>query len=360
MERSFLVPVTDPVSYNPSSASMAVLRSHTEEAERLRHAIAVDVVERDGAVDLLYGCTGIPVAQDGEIAVRLVEAQGFLPLALGQACSYIPKRYLDLNGYMHLYTESHVQLLHHELPRAIWSYEETTFTTWEISFTAVSTLNMLAAKLPDVAGFFHSNDVPFALLCPLTQDLQPDQRLLLRDFPEFIKTQSDYSLLVGRMCDEVRISKIRVRQTIGRLVSLPLVHRKTETYSISAHPLAHLWLPERRSDAQRRENARIAISLVLLALINSYDLSRFSNAQITYPYLFACLEHVWRQLPAGKIEFGVSDYELHRGLCSYPTKAVEVQTRQGVPCGIISEDLAKVNETQEVSRRTISGFNAAR
>ncbi|GAW23502.1 hypothetical protein ANO14919_130610 [Xylariales sp. No.14919] len=283
MERSFLVPVTDPVGYNPSSASMAVLRSHTEEAERLRHAIAVDIVERDGAVDLLYGCTGIPVAQDGEIDVRLVEALGFLPLALGQASSYIPKRYLDLNGYMHLYTESHVQLLHHELPRAIWSYEETMFTTWEISFTAVSTLNMLAAKLPDVAGFFHSNDVPFALLCPLTQDLQLDQRLLLRDFPEFIKTQSDYSLLVGKICDEGRYG-------------------------------------ETEKTVLEQLNVRLG------------------------------------QLPAGKIEFGVSDYELHRGLCSYPTKAVEVQTRQGVPCGIISEDLAKVNETQEVSRRTISGF----
>jgi hypothetical protein len=268
-----------------------LITSRRKQAERLGYSIAVDIMDSDDAVELLYKCSGIPRTEDTAIAVRLTEALGFLPLALDQAGAYISEQCLDMDGYMDLYAEGRAHLLRHRPPRAVWSYEETVFTTWEISFAAVSKLNTLAAKLLDVAAFFHSDDVPLARLCPLTQDLQPGQRLLLRDFLDFIKTRLDYSQFVGAMCEELKVSKMQVRQAIGRLASLSLVRQKTETHSVSIHPLVHLWLRERQSNAQRRENARMAICLVLHALINAYDLSQFADAQVIYPYLFICLEH---------------------------------------------------------------------
>ncbi|KAI0867483.1 hypothetical protein GGS24DRAFT_495296 [Hypoxylon argillaceum] len=250
-------------------------------------------MDSDDAVELLYTCSGIPVASDDVAAKHLVEALGFLPLALDQAGAYISGQCLSFNEYMELYGESRGHLLRHKPPKAVWCYEETVFTTWEISFAAVSKTDTLATKLLDVAAFFHSDDVPFALLCPLTQNLRPGQRLFLGDFLDFVETRLDYSQIIGSMCNELRVSKISVKQAIGRLESLSLVRRKKESQSILIHPLVHFWLRERQSDSQRFENSRVAICLVLYALINAYDLSQFRDAEAIYPYLFICLEQVY-------------------------------------------------------------------
>ncbi len=124
------------------------------------------------------------------------------------------------------------------------------------------------------------------------ETLQSSQRLILRDFLDFVKSRSDYSQLAGEMPNQLKCSKLQVSQAIGRLASLSLVKQKAYSQqSISIHPLVHVWLSERQSDANRLENARAAICLVLHALTNAYDLSQFANAEIIYPYLFICLEH---------------------------------------------------------------------
>ncbi|KAI1127085.1 hypothetical protein F5Y10DRAFT_278395 [Nemania abortiva] len=249
-------------------------------------------MDSDDAVELLYRCSNIPAGSNDLAAKRLVAALGFLPLALDQAGTYIFEHCLSFDGYMDFYGESRGHLLRHKPPKAVWSYEETVFTTWEISFAAVSETDALAAKLLDVAAFFHFDDVPLALLCPLTQELQPDQRLLLRDFLDFIKTRLDYRQFAGDMRDDLKVSTICTQEAIGKLASLSLVRQKRESRSVSVHPLVHFWLRERQSDAERFENCRAAICLVLHALVNAYDLSQFKYAEAIYPYLFICLEHV--------------------------------------------------------------------
>lgn len=270
-----------------------LITSRCRQADRLGRPIVVDIMDSDDAVELLYTCSGIPVASDDVAAKHLVEALGFLPLALDQAGAYISGQCLSFNEYIELYGESRGHLLRHKPPKAVWCYEETVFTTWEISFAAVSKTDALATKLLDVAAFFHSDDVPFALLCPLTQNLRPGQRLFLGEFLDFVETRLDYSQIIGSMCNELRVSKISVKQAIGRLESLSLVRRKKESQSILIHPLVHFWLRERQSDSQRFENSRVAICLVLYALINAYDLSQFRDAEAIYPYLFICLEQVY-------------------------------------------------------------------
>ncbi|KAJ8119348.1 hypothetical protein ONZ43_g3683 [Nemania bipapillata] len=269
-----------------------LITSRRRQAERLGHSVTVDVMDSSDAVELLHRCSGIPAATSETAAKKLAEALGFLPLALDQAGAYISEQNLGFDGYMDLYGESRGHLLRHKPPKAVWCYEETVFTTWEISFAAVSEIDTLASQLLDVAAFFHSDDVPLALLCPLTQDLESSQRLFLRDFLDFVETRLDYSQIVGTMCNELKVSKIRVQQAIGRLTSFSLVRQKKESQSISVHPLVHFWLRERQSDTQRFENCRAAICLVLHALINAYDLSQFRDAEAIYPYLFICLEHV--------------------------------------------------------------------
>ena len=288
-----------------------LITSRRKQADRLGYAIVVDVMDEGEAVKLLGRCSGLPETSDGGMAQQMAETLGFLPLALDQAGAYISEYSIGYSEYMELYGNSREQLLRHKPPRAVWSYEETVFTTWEMSFAAVSKSDSLASKLLNLMAFFHSNGAPLALICNLAQGLQPDQRLFLRDFCDFVRTREDYSQLAGQMGDEFRASRLRFSQAIGKLSSLSLVNqKKTRTKSISTHPLVHFWVRERQTQASKVEHCREAIRLILHSLINAYDTSQFADAEVIYPYLFICLENV-HTIPGL-----LSDTELHKiGAC---------------------------------------------
>ncbi|KAJ0376806.1 hypothetical protein COL26b_004858 [Colletotrichum chrysophilum] len=289
-----------------------LVTSRRREARRLGHQIQVGVMDEEEAVNLLKRCSGVAAeADDGvdeEAARDVARTLGFLPLALDQAGAYITEQAIDFAEYKDLYRESHDDLLRHKPPRAVWSYEKTVFTTWEISFHAVAIRNPVAARLLDLAAFFHSDGAPFALMCNLAQirRSEPQQRLLLRDFVDFVQTPADYDQLVGRAPPELRVSRMKIGEAIGTLASFSLVDQKT----MSTHPLVHYWLKERQSSSERIASGRAAIFLALSALINAYDASRFAEGETLYPYLFTCLDNLHNTPDL------LSDTELHQiGAC---------------------------------------------
>ncbi|KAK3348926.1 P-loop containing nucleoside triphosphate hydrolase protein, partial [Lasiosphaeria hispida] len=141
-----------------------LITSRCKQADRLGHAMAIDVMDEDEAVQLLLRCSRQAEVNDETLVQRLAETLGYLPLALDQAGAYVSEQCIDLSDYLELYGESFEELLRHKPPRAVWSYEETVFTTWEISYAAVSKSNPLAAKLLNLVAFFHSDGVPLALI----------------------------------------------------------------------------------------------------------------------------------------------------------------------------------------------------
>ncbi|KAK1726655.1 uncharacterized protein BDZ83DRAFT_615741 [Colletotrichum acutatum] len=260
------------------------------------------------AVTLLKNCSGRHGDDQDEAARRVAYKLGYLPLALDQAGAYITGQSIDFAEYMDLYRVSHDQLLRHKPPRAVWSYEQTVFTTWEISFHAVAARNPVATRLLDLAAFFYSDGAPFELMCELAQVRGPElqQRLLLRDFVDFVQTPADYDRLVGQAPPELMVPRLQVVEAIGTLASFSLVDQKT----MSTHPLVHYWLMERQSSADRIRSGRAAIFLAMRAIINAYDASRFAEGETLYPYLFICLDNLY------DIPQLLSDTELHKvGAC---------------------------------------------
>ncbi|KAK1453484.1 hypothetical protein CMEL01_05143 [Colletotrichum melonis] len=268
-----------------------LITSRRKEARRLGHQVEVGMMEEEEAVTLLKNCSGRRGDDEEEAARHVAHKLGYLPLALDQAGAYITGQSIDFAEYMDLYRVSHDQLLRHKPPRAVWSYEQTVFTTWEISFHAVATRNPVAARLLDLAAFFYSDGAPFALMCELVQIRGPElqQRLLLRDFVDFVQTPADYDRLVGQVPPELMVPHLQVVEAIGTLASFSLVDQKT----MSTHPLVHYWLRERQSSADRIKSGRAAIFLVMRAIVNAYDASRFAEGEALYPYLCICLENLY-------------------------------------------------------------------
>ncbi|KAK4100186.1 hypothetical protein N658DRAFT_428364, partial [Parathielavia hyrcaniae] len=120
-----------------------LITSRCKQASRLGIPMEVKTMNEDEAVQLLRRCARQEEACDDALVRRLAEMLGYLPLALDQAGAYVSEQCIDLHEYMELYGESREELLRHKPPRAVWSYEETVFTTWEISYAAVSKSNSL-------------------------------------------------------------------------------------------------------------------------------------------------------------------------------------------------------------------------
>ncbi|KAJ3946940.1 uncharacterized protein N0V96_003316 [Colletotrichum fioriniae] len=285
-----------------------LITSRRKEARRLDRQVEVGMMDETEAVTLLKNCSGRRGDDEEEAARHVAYKLGYLPLALDQAGAYITGQSIDFAEYMDLYRVSHDQLLRHKPPRAVWSYEQTVFTTWEIFFHAVAARNPVAARLLDLAAFFYSDGAPFALMCELAQVRGPElqQRLLLRDFVDFVQTSADYDRLVGQAPPELMVPRLQVVEAIGTLASFSLVDQKT----MSTHPLVHYWLKERQSSADRIRSGRAAIFLAMRAIVNAYDASRFAEGETLYPYLFICLDNLYDTPEL------LSDTELHKvGAC---------------------------------------------
>jgi hypothetical protein len=263
-----------------------LITSRRREAWRLGNAIEVGVMDEKEAIQLLTRCSKVSSGSDNSDARMVAKTLGCLPLALDQAGTYVCEQGISFAKYIDFYEKSHAKLLRHKPPRAVWSYEGTVFTTWEMSLAAVAKANPLAAQLLDLAAFFHADGAPLAHICDLAQS--PGQHLLLHDFIDFINNQSDNDEPAGPVPPEFLVSELDVTEAAGRLVSYSLAINNT----IATHPLVHYWLRERQSPEQQLMNGRAAICLTLRAIINAYDASHFAKAEEIYPYLFICLDNL--------------------------------------------------------------------
>ena len=72
-------------------------------------------------------------------AVAIVRKLGALPLALDQAGSYISAMQISFNKYLLRFDGAFAKVTARKPPTAVWQYQDdTVFTTWEVSFNALS------------------------------------------------------------------------------------------------------------------------------------------------------------------------------------------------------------------------------
>lgn len=97
---------------------------------------------------------------DERIAKEIAKTLGYLPLAIGQAGSYVAARQMTLPQYMKIY-KSNFRNIFGKVPGGpVWSdRERTVFTTWEISFQEIEAKNKKSAELLLLCSFLHNEDI---------------------------------------------------------------------------------------------------------------------------------------------------------------------------------------------------------
>lgn len=96
-----------------------------------------------------------------ESALTIVKKLGSLPLALDQAGAYICAIRISFSQYLPRFEARFKEIAAKRPPKGVWSYEETVFTTWEVSFRA---LRSPAQELLLLCAFFDNEDIWEGLL----------------------------------------------------------------------------------------------------------------------------------------------------------------------------------------------------
>ena len=100
-------------------------------------------------------------SSDVEEARRILDRLGYLPLAIDQAAAYLQKTSKSLKTYLSVFEHNFELVMKKKPPKALWLYrEDTVFTTWEISYSAVQKLCPEAAEILVISSFFSNQNVP--------------------------------------------------------------------------------------------------------------------------------------------------------------------------------------------------------
>ena len=95
-------------------------------------------------------------------AIAIVGKLGALPLALDQAGSYISAMQIPFSRYLVRFERAFAEVTAKKPPTVVWQYRsDTVFTTWEVSFNALSPA---AQELLLLFGFFDNQSIPEELL----------------------------------------------------------------------------------------------------------------------------------------------------------------------------------------------------
>ncbi|KAF8195140.1 hypothetical protein K438DRAFT_1826906 [Mycena galopus ATCC 62051] len=187
------------------------------------HSIVSDMEEKDAAALLLKSAAQEATIHTEEIAMEIVKALFFLPLAIVQA---------DLGSYLTLYTKNQAQLLREKPAQSHDRYAWTVYTTWQMSFDR---LTQPAAMFLQHCSFLHYNGISeeifsyaskyrFQFNGPSKEELQEPLEFL----SHFLGPTGEWdSLQFSNITNEVQ--------------AYSLMDLDTERKLFSVHPLVHAW-----------------------------------------------------------------------------------------------------------------------
>jgi tetratricopeptide (TPR) repeat protein len=150
-------------------------------------------------------------AADRAAAESIVKEMDGLPLALDQAGAYIEETRCSVSDYLNFYRQHQGELLERRGGTGK-EYPETVATTWSLSFKNVERANEAAAELLRFLAFLAPDAIPGELLTKSAAELG-----------------SKLELVVG--------DQYRLDITISALLKYSLVHRDSETNTLSIHRL---------------------------------------------------------------------------------------------------------------------------
>ncbi|RVD88414.1 uncharacterized protein DFL_002600 [Arthrobotrys flagrans] len=175
-------------------------------------------------------------------AMAVVEKLGFMPLAISHAGCFIHELNIPVSEYLQYYDKVFKEA-QTKIPKIGWAYrEDTSVTTWEVSFLEIQKQNEEAASLLLTCAYLNPNEI--------FETLWEDER---SDAEFQIQQKSRFSLLA----------------------SYSLINRN-QSGAFSVHSIMHNWTRERGDDSDRLQAIGSAVRIIGKTLRRE-ELSRSSK-----------------------------------------------------------------------------------
>ncbi len=230
----------------PSLGGHLLLTTRAVATGRLAHRLEIEILQAEqGALLLLRRAKLIePFAelseaepQDRELALRISQELGGLPLALDQAGAYLEETGEDLDSYWHLYQQHRAHLLRERRAGLVADHPDSVATTWSLSFQRIEEKNPAAADL-------------LRLLAYLFADVIAEEILTAG------------ASLLGPALAPVAADAQKRNQAIEALRAYSLVRRDPKGKTLSIHRLVQAVLQDQLSEAERHTWAQRALFAV--------------------------------------------------------------------------------------------------
>jgi tetratricopeptide (TPR) repeat protein len=181
---------------------------------------------------------------------------GSLPLALAQAGSYMGATQTSPADYLIQYKAQRRVLLEKKPPRALWTYEESVFTTWEISFLSIERRLPSAAKFLLICSYSEPENIPYLLfqLGAAVEGRRASIWQSLGSMPasKWKRTVKRVLSLVGTMdlpqvltgikwLTDLMVDSESFRAAIYLLIDYSFITENEKKDGIIIHPLIHTW-----------------------------------------------------------------------------------------------------------------------
>ncbi len=198
-----------------------------------------------------------------EVASKLAQAVGDLPLALEQAGAVIEQSRISFSEYLARFETHWAELL--QAGRRSTEYPDSVAMTWELSFRQVEQQSLAAADLLNFCSFLSPEQITRAFISSSTEYLPPSLASVVAD-------------------------AIHLDETIAELLRYSLIEANEKTISI--HPLVGALSRDRLTDETRHEWAGIAVRRMAAAFdFQSQDPSTWNECAELLPHALAAAEH---------------------------------------------------------------------
>ena len=214
--------------------------------------------------------------EDGK---KVVEALGYLALAIAQAGAFIRETFCSMNEYLELYEKRQKELLGYFPKHTGTDYGFTVYTTWQVSLDMIESMRDTASnhalELLKLLCFYHHDQVPVNMLYNAwhkseEHPMGPGSSLWSEAFSDFFEYQQS------------------IRASVTLLASFSLITRDSDAL-LSFHPLVHNWCRDRMSETDQQLSCRRAVSLIVRSVTWGFDTEDYTFRRSLVSHAHACL-----------------------------------------------------------------------
>lgn len=147
-------------NYFPRYNGCILVTSRRPEFLHLAKQVNLDGLERESAIKLLLQLAQRNSTEsEAKHAMAVVEKLGFMPLAISHAGCFIHELNIPVSEYLQYYDKVFKEA-QTKIPKIGWAYrEDTSVTTWEVSFLEIQKQNEEAASLLLTCAYLNPNEI---------------------------------------------------------------------------------------------------------------------------------------------------------------------------------------------------------